>query len=221
MKQILVVLTSCLPPAVAAGRPTGRWLRELIQPYRLFREAGYALFAAAPHAAAECGKWLLEAMKEHASDVFRHSFDPALDRLLMLEEMAHRQFDAIFLAGPHAANLPVGASCFLGRLFDAGGVIGAVSYGPSALLQCVRGDGQPLVFRRSVTGLSNAEEDDAAGDAKNRFRLEDRLRAVGAHYLCGVPWEPHVVVDGNLVTGQNPGSAAQVAEEMIRRLENG
>lgn len=220
MKQILIVLATCggVGPREV---PAGIWLDELTIPYRLFREAGYAVFAAAPCAAAPGGRRILEAMKTKAPEMFHGGHDPGLEHLFLLEEVAHWHFDALYYAGDHAPDPAAakrsGSTGLLCGMFDAGNVIGAVSYGPAALLGGVRCDGQPLVFRRSVTGLSNAEER-AAGDAAP-LRLEDRLREAGANYLSKEPWVPHTVVDGNLVTGQNPASAGEVAAAMVRQLE--
>jgi len=223
MKQILIVLA----PGGAAGDgeiPAGKWLDELTVPYHRFRRAGFSVFAAAPGFAARSGARILEAMRVNAPDLFRGGCDPGLAHLFRLEEVANWHFDALYYAGDHAPEHTAGApSCsagLLAEMFDAGKVIGAVSHGPSALLECVRCDGQPLVFRRNVTGLSNAEENEAAAEAKVRLRLEDRLRDAGANYLCKGVWVPHVVVDGNLVTGQNPASAGEVADAMVRQLEN-
>lgn len=222
MKQILIILASC---GAAGGRkvPAGIWLEELTVPYRLFREAGYAVFAAAPCSSAVGGTRILEAMKKGAPGMFHGGHDPGLEHLFLVEEVAHWHFDALYFAGDHAPDPAAvkrsGEVRLLGGMFDAGNVIGAVSYGPAALLGCVRCDGQPLVFRRNVTGLSNAEEC-VVGEAAPLLRLEDRLREAGANYLCKEPWVPHVVVDGNLVTGQNPGSAGEVAAAMIRQMEN-
>ena len=219
MKQILIILASC-GLSGNGEPPDGKWLEELTVPYRRFREAGYAVFISAPCANAQGGARILEAMKKNAPD----GLDPGLEHLFLLEEVTHWHFDALYYPGKYVPECAcvggAGHIELLSRMFDAGKVIGAVSHGPASLLGCVRCDGQPLVFRHSVTGLSKAEEAELVGDPAAGFRLEDRLREAGALYISKGPWETCVVADGNLITGQNPNSAGNVAETMIRQLEH-
>ena len=228
MKQVLIILAS-LDKETCRRCVNGGGLDEFTIPYYLFRKAGYAVFVAAPHCA---GRTLdLELLRgnapEYLQECWKDGFDPALARLFPLESVADWQFDAVFYPGGRCCPgerlaADPGNTRLLGRMLDSGKVVGAVSYGPAALLGGTRCDGHPLVFRRGVTGLSNAEEDANPEDSSSvRFRLEDRLKSAGAHYLSREPWFSHVVVDGNLVTGQNPDSAAAVGEAMIHLLEHG
>ena len=108
----------------------------------------------------------------------------------------------------------------VGSIHDAGGVVGAVCHGPAALLGVVLEDGQPLLAGRSVTGFTNAEELFLIEDARQvfPFLLEDRLRQSAARFVEGPMYLDNTVVDGRLVTGQNPWSTWSVAEAMVRAL---
>jgi putative intracellular protease/amidase len=44
------------------------------------------------------------------------------------------------------------------------------------------------------------------------------LRGEGAIYSAAPPWQPHVIVDGRLLTGQNPASAGPLAREVLTAL---
>lgn len=120
-----------------------------------------------------------------SAGVLEGRFRPALARLFPLESVADWQSTRCstgrpLLSGERLAADP-GNTRLLGRMLDSGKVVGAVSYGPAALLGGTRCDGHPLVFRRGVTGLSNAEEDANPEDSSSvRFRLEDRLKSAGA-----------------------------------------
>lgn len=198
-----------LPPLAV----NGGGLDEFTIPYYLFRKAGYAVFVAAPHCA---GRTLdLELLRgnapEYLQECWKDGFDPALARLFPLESVADWQFDAVFYPGgrccPGSGSRPTPATRGCSAACSTPGRwSGAVSYGPAALLGGTRCDGHPLVFRRGVTGLSNAEEDANPEDSSSvRFRLEDRLKSAGAHYLNREPWLSHVVVDGNLVSRAESG----------------
>jgi putative intracellular protease/amidase len=79
-------------------------------------------------------------------------------------------------------------------------------------------NGDPLVKGRQVTGFSNSEEAAVGLTDVVPFLLEDRLQALGGVYSAGEDWQPHVVVDGQLITGQNPGSSEGVADSLLTAL---
>lgn len=78
-------------------------------------------------------------------------------------------------------------------------------------------DGAPLIKGRKVTGFSNREEENYAKDDVP-FMLEDALVAEGAQFSAADPWQARVIVDGRLMTGQNPASAGPLAEEIVKAL---
>jgi len=81
-------------------------------------------------------------------------------------------------------------------------------------------NGEPFVKGKNVTGFSNVEEEQVEKVKDIPFLLEDRLQELGAHYTkAAEPWGVHVVVDGNLITGQNPASAKGVGEAIKSTLE--
>jgi putative intracellular protease/amidase len=103
-------------------------------------------------------------------------------------------------------------------MFTEGKVIAAVCHGPAVLRRAKRPDGTPLVHGKAVTGFSNAEEA-AAGLARSvPFLVEDALMDNGANYSKAFRGRPHVVVDGNLITGQNPASAQPAAQAVLHHL---
>ncbi len=69
-----------------------------------------------------------------------------------------------------------------------------------------------------MTGFSNSEEEAVQLAEVVPFLLEDELQARGAHYSRGADWESNVVVDGNLITGQNPASSEATARALLDKL---
>ena len=100
----------------------------------------------------------------------------------------------------------------------AGKPICAVCHAPAALVNVRGKDSEYLVKGKRVTGFSNAEEGAVGLSAIVPFLLEDRLKERGGVYSKGADWAPHVEVDGNLVTGQNPASSGPAAEELLKLL---
>ena len=86
-----------------------------------------------------------------------------------------------------------------------------VCHAPGALREAKATNGDPLVKGKSATGFSNAEEAAIGLTKVVPFLVEEALKSNGAHYSKTECWRPHVVVDGNLITGQNPASSAGVA----------
>ena len=147
MKQVLIILAS-LDKETCRRCVNGGGLDEFTIPYYLFRKAGYAVFVAAPHCA---GRTLdLELLRgnapEYLQECWKDGFDPALARLFPLESVADWQFDAVFYPGGRCCPgerlaADPGNTRLLGRMLDSGKVVGAVSYGPAALLGGTRCDG--------------------------------------------------------------------------------
>ncbi|MDK8663161.1 hypothetical protein [Corynebacterium coyleae] len=74
-----------------------------------------------------------------------------------------------------------------------------------------------LLDDRTVTGYSWTEEKLANRTDEVPFSLEDKLREQASEYTTAkIPMTKHVVVDGNLITGQNPTSAAGVGEAVLK-----
>jgi putative intracellular protease/amidase len=71
---------------------------------------------------------------------------------------------------------------------------------------------------KNLTSFTNDEEENYA-KADVPFELETALTSQGAIFHQVAPWQAFSIVDGNLVTGQNPASAKGVAKKMIGLLE--
>ncbi len=120
-------------------------------------------------------------------------------------------YDAVFVPGGHGPMEDLAVDPDLGRvlvtMLDGGKVVSSVCHGPAGLLPAKREDGSWLFEGRRLTAFTDAEEEQAGLADKAPWLLESRLRESGASFSSGEPWAPFVVVDGNLVTGQNPASS--------------
>lgn len=145
----------------------------------------------------------------------RYSFRDTLP----LADVSAADYDVVFYAGGNAAPFQFvddervhGAAR---DAYEAGRLVTAVCHGTSALLEAKRPDGQPLVAGRSVTGFSNAEEDMLGQRAVMPVLLEDEFPRRGARYSAAAPFTEHVVVDGRLITGQQPASGRGVGQAIV------
>ncbi len=103
--------------------------------------------------------------------------------------------------------------------FDAEGkIVAAVCHGPAGLVSAKKEDGTPFVAGRRLAAFTDSEERAVGLDAAVPFLLESRLKQLGAHHEAGPDFKPFALSDGNLITGQNPASAARTAELVMEAL---
>lgn len=229
-KRILVVVTSAEEYS-AAGFRTGLWLGELTHFYDVVTEAGHeVVIASITGGRVPLDPESLSTLMLKQGDTGKRYRDRAfmdlLDDTVSVHDVVGEDFDAIYLTGGHGTMFDFPNNPDLARLIqrlDAQGkVVSAVCHGPAGFLGVRREDGTPLLQGREVTGFSWPEEK-LAGRAKVvPFRLDDRLREEGADYKKALrPLASNVVVDGRLVTGQNPTSASGVAKKVVKLLKKG
>jgi len=148
----------------------------------------------------------------------------ALQRTRRTQDVAVGEHAAVFVIGGKGAMFDLPRDAALQRLlsahFEAGGVLAAVCHGPAALVPLRRADGKPLVAGRRMTGFTDEEEATFGKRWAKEFPylLESKLRELGAVWQEAPLMMPKLVVDGRLITGQNPFSTVQVAEAVVRAL---
>ncbi|RYI21408.1 type 1 glutamine amidotransferase domain-containing protein [Dermacoccus sp. 147Ba] len=226
MSKILFVVSAATNWTLADGtqHPTGFWAEELLAPYRLFTEAGDTVEFATPGGVAPVADEASLAPEMNDGNDVRPELDAidALKQPLNLSDVALDDYDAVFYPGGHGPMEDLAVDATSGKLIAdtlvAGKPVAIVCHGPAALLPARDENGDPVVKGRKLTAFSN-EEERAGGNADNaKWLLEDRLREDGAELSVGEAWQPNVVVDGDLLTGQNPASSKPLAEELKKRL---
>lgn len=222
MKKLLMVLTSH-DRLGDSGLKTGFWLEEFAAPYYVFKDAGYAITLASPAG----GQPPLDpksdepAFQTEATHRFRADADAMrqLAETLRLADINPADFDAVFYPGGHGplwdlAEDPQSIALIEATL-AAGRPLGAVCHAPGVLRHAKQADGTPLVRGRRVTGFTNTEEEAVQLTKVVPFLVEDMLKANGGDFSKGPDWQAYAVVDGHLVTGQNPASSELVARKIL------
>ena len=217
-KSILMVVTS--HDRIDKDHPTGLWFEEFAVPYGLFRQQGYDITVASPRGGAVPIDPRSEPKDRNTPDT--RAALAALAGTARLEAVASKPYDAIFFPGGHGTmyDLPDNPEVarLVGRFADEGKVVASVCHGPACFVGARRQDGTPVVQGKRVTAFTNAEESAVELDKFMPFLLESRLRDLGARVEVADKWADHVVVDGRLVTGQNPQSSGSAARAVIRLL---
>ena len=133
-------------------------------------------------------------------------------------------FQAVFIPGGHGAMVDLADNADIGRVLrlihGTGKTIAALCHGPAALLSALEIDGAWMFDGYRMTAFTDEEENQTkAGRIGMPWYLETALKNRGAIFDDGdAAWVSHVVVDRNLITGQNPGSAEAAAGALLKRL---
>lgn len=217
-KSVLMVVTS--HDRIDDAHPTGLWFEEFAVPFQMFHDAGLRIAVASPKGGAVPIDPRSMPENTEASEV-----KAALDVLANTASLASVDldaFDAVFFPGGHGTmyDLPDNPQVaeLVGQFADADKVVASVCHGPASLVGATLADGTPVVKGRRVTAFTNEEEAAVELDKLMPFLLESRLRELGAQVETAAQWADHVIVDGKLVTGQNPQSSASAAKAVIALL---
>lgn len=219
------------------GYATGYWMPELAYPYLALTRAGYQVEVASPRG----GKAPLDPYSDPSSPVTQNPDDfvctglltnrghnGKLENTFKLSEILPTAYVGAWLVGGYGAAFEFGGDeeipRILGALWDAGGVVGAVSHGAHGLLNVKTSNGRLLISGRDVTGFAKSEDEAVERAVGAHFLpsyLEDELRARGARYRCAPLFQPFAITseDGRLVTGQQLFSADIFAKQFTEALE--
>jgi len=223
--KIVMVLTS--HSALGnTGKKTGFWLEEFAAPYFVFRDAGAEISLASP-----CGgqppldpKSDEPAAQTQATARFKQdaAAQSALATTVELSKVRVAEFDAVFYPGGHGPLWDLAndkhSIDLIESAYAAGKPVAFVCHAPGVLRNVRAKDGAPIVKGKHVTGFSDTEEDAVQLTNVVPFLVEDELKRLGGLYAKGPDWSSFVLVDGNLITGQNPASSMEAAYKELQIL---
>lgn len=221
--KVLIVVTSHSQMG-SSGEKTGYWLSEVTHPYKVLTDAGFEVDIASlaggqapadPRSLSET-----DAVNQWFQQGSAHQ--PKLDHSLQLSGLDPKNYQAVIYAGGHGTmwDFPQDKAVqqFTAALYEQGGIVAAVCHGPAALLNIRLSSGDLLIKGKHLTGFSNEEEQAVKLEKVVPFSLQDELTQRGGLYSAAGLWQSHLVVDGRLVTGQNPQSAEAVGQAVHKLL---
>jgi putative intracellular protease/amidase len=220
--KILMVLTSH-DVLGKTGRKTGFWLEEFAAPYYVFLDAGVELTLASPKGGEPPVDPKSDLPENQTSAMVRFKKDDEskikLSRTAKLADMRAEDFDTIFYVGGHGpmwdlAESPVSIK-LIESFYNSDKPVALVCHSPGVLHR-VTYKGEPIVKGKRVTGFSNSEEEDVQLTNVVPFLVEDELKRLGGLYEKAPDWQSFVIVDGRLITGQNPASSTAAAQELLK-----
>ncbi|MDY0883149.1 type 1 glutamine amidotransferase domain-containing protein [Dongia soli] len=223
--KILMVLTSH-DQLGNTGRKTGFWLEELAAPYYAFKDAGAEIVLASPKGGqppldpkSNEPDFQTEATRRFEAD---NAAKSALAATVPLKSVSHDGFDAVFYPGGHGPLWDLAEDRDSVKLIEAtlaaGKPVTLVCHAPGVLRHVKTADGKPLVQGKNVTGFTNTEEEAVGLTKVVPFLVEDELKRNGGRFSKAGDWQPYIVGDGLLITGQNPASSAPAAKALLDQL---
>ncbi|KAJ7283706.1 class I glutamine amidotransferase-like protein [Mycena rebaudengoi] len=225
MPSVLFVLTSV--SKTLTGANTGWYLPEAAHPYYVLAPHATIDFAspAGPNPPVDEGS--VEMFKSDAEAVKFLSDETVKSKLAnakKLSSVSAKDYDAIFYVGGHGPVIDLAVDAdnikLASEFYQAGKITSAVCHGPAALVGATDASGKSIFAGKSFTGFSNAEEEQVGKVKDVPFLLEDKITSLGGKYQkADQPWGAKVVVDGHLITGQNPASAGPIGEAILKALQ--
>lgn len=225
--KILIVATST-SMYESGSLKTGLWLSELTHIYHLAKEQDYDITIASTKGGStpidpESLKPMLldEVTKGYWAD---SSFRDLLQHTRSLSEVAGQRFDCVYLAGGHGTMYDFPDDTVLQNIikehYENNKIVAAVCHGVGGLLNVKLSNGEYLIKDKTVTGFDWFEESLARRKKEVPFNLEAALKKRTSNYKKAlIPMTSKVVVDGNLITGQNPFSSKEIAKVIMRQLK--
>ncbi len=222
--KILMVLTSH-DQLGDTGRKTGFWLEEFAAPYFVFRDAGVELTLASPKGGQPPIDPKSDLPENQTPAMTRFKQDRAAQKSLAqtvkLAEVKAQDFDTVFYVGGHGPMWDLvdnpDSIALIESFYNSGKPVAAVCHSPGVLHR-VTYKGAPIVKGKRVTGFTNGEEEAVHLTKVVPFLVEDELKRLGGLYEKAADWQSFAIVDGRLITGQNPASSTAAANALLKVL---
>lgn len=217
--KVLIVVSNVSHAGDLNNTEIGVWLEEFAVPYYIFKDAGFEVAVASPLG----GEVFVdpESLKCENPTEWDYTIKELKDTK-KLSDVDYMSYDAIFFPGGHSPMFDIANDDFAAKVvsyfYNSHKVVAAVCHGPAGLINAVTPNGQPIVKGMQLTSLTNEEEKLSGKDKIVPFMLESKLRHLGAIFNAAEPNEENVVVDENLITGQNPASSKKLAEAIVKKL---
>jgi len=222
--KILMVLTSH-DQLGTTGRKTGFWLEEFAAPYFVFRDADAEVTVVSPKGGQPPLDPKSDLPENQTPAMTRFKKDEraqqVLAHTLRITEARPEDFDALFYPGGHGPMWDLAEDrdsiALIESFYNSGKFVALVCHAPGVLRHVMQ-NGEPLVKGKRVTGFTNGEEEEVQLTKIVPFLVEDELLRLGAIFEKVRNWQPFAIVDGRLITGQNPASSTTTAESLLKQL---
>jgi len=227
MTKILMIFSSA--PITVTGKPAGWYLPEAAHPYYSFVQAGFEVDFASPEGPnPPVSESSVDKFQDPESVKFIKEDPDVRDKLSNCKKLSivnAKDYDVIFYVGGYGPVVDLVKDDknteLVSAFWNAGKIVSAVCHGPAGFVHAKDSHGKPIFEGKRLTALSNAEEDVHGHTLEDiGLFLEDKIVELGGKFECADKlFDPWVVVDGRLYTGQNPASAKPLADRIVQDLK--
>ncbi len=222
---VLFALTSRETFAGTAN-PTGVWFEEFLAPYYYLKDANVEVAIASPKGGeAPIDPASIEALKDNPLySRFRQDAEliQSLKSTLVLSEVQDKDVDAVIYPGGYGPMFDLrydeSSQRLIKELVGVGKPVATICHAGCVLLDVKGQDGAPLVSGRNLTCFTDSEEIEVSMQDQVPYLVETELLKQGAKFSKAENWGDHCVIDGVLITGQNPASSISVAKAVLKHL---
>lgn len=222
-KHILFIVTSH-DQFGSTDQKTGFHLSEMTDPFILLSKAGFNIDIASPKGgSAPIDPSSYDLTIENNKAFFDHAeYRKKIEHTMALHQVNAQQYKAVYIPGGHGTMWDFPDHPVIGEIvktiYEHNGFVGAVCHGPAAFVNLRLSNGDFIIKNKKFTCFSNSEERKIEKDKFMPFLLEDKLIEQGGLFSAARLFEKHVMEDSRIITGQNPASAQEIANRLIKHL---
>jgi putative intracellular protease/amidase len=213
-KKVLIVVSS---------DKSGFWLPEVVEPYFLLEQSGFKMDIASPLGGKGKASGASRLSSKQNEWFLSSKLKKQLSESIPLNKVIAKNYSAVYFAGGSGPMFDLidnkQAQKLTREIYENGGIVSADCHGPAALINVKLTNGKRLIEGKKITAKANVEEGFWAR-SNYPFLLEDKIKQLGGIYSAAKKSKPYVVIDGRLITGQNPASAIPMAKSLIVMLQS-
>ena len=222
MKKIVIPVTNH-GTLGTTDQENGTYSPELTHALQVFLDAGFDYdIASIKGGAAPIYGTDIEGDSINEKILNDQEFKNKLNNTMTVSDVNINDYDAVYYPGGFGLLSDLATNEEFASLsathYEGGGIIAAVCHGPAGLLPITLSSGEKLISNKSVTGFTREEEIDFGTINDIQFLLEESLTRTAGRYSKVQPWNVFVIEDSRVITGQNPASAHEVGETVVKLL---
>lgn len=223
-KDKILIVTSNQQTYGTTSNNAANHFAEIVLAYDVFIKSGYEVDFVSPEGGAIPIGYIETSNKIQKQYLYSASFMNQLKKTKNPVEVINVNYKAIYYSGGGAAMFGVPENVQIQRIasgiYKNGGIVSAVCHGTAGIVNIKDTKGNYLVSGKKVNGYPDAfERTDAAYYKAFPFSIEQRINAHGGDFSYSANgWDGYFIVDGRLITGQDPTATVEVAKAVVQAI---
>ena len=208
------------------GKKTGYFLREVAYPYSILRNGGHDITFCSPKGGqVKADPLSLDYGDDQTIINFyeNKSITKKLTSTTKPEDINSKDYKSIVFTGGHGTmwDFPenIDLQKIVREIYENNGLIAAICHGPAIFANLKLSNGSYLVSGKRISCFTDDEEKHVNLENEVPFLLESKLTSLGAIHTKAEKFQPHIEIDGRLITAQNPPSSQKFGESILEKLQ--